>query len=64
MVAAIGGVLIPSLIYVAINAGGRGAHGWGAAMSTDTAFALGAVALLPPGCDARACVPVDAGGCR
>ena len=48
VVAAIGGVLIPSLIYVAINAGGRGAHGWGAAMSTDTAFALGAVALLTP----------------
>jgi Na+/H+ antiporter NhaA/glutaredoxin len=35
-------------IYLAFNAGGPGAHGWGAAMSTDTAFALGALALLTP----------------
>jgi Na+/H+ antiporter NhaA len=46
--AAIGGVTAPILIYVAVNAGGAGAHGWGAAMSTDTAFALGVVALLTP----------------
>ena len=39
---------MPILIYLAFNAGGAGAHGWGAAMSTDTAFALGAVALLTP----------------
>ncbi len=45
---AIGGVALPILIYLAFNAGGPGAHGWGAAMSTDTAFALGAVALLTP----------------
>ena len=31
-------------IYLAFNAGGGGAHGWGAAMSTDTAFALGVLA--------------------
>ncbi|MEA2154923.1 MAG: hypothetical protein QOE11_1063, partial [Solirubrobacteraceae bacterium] len=46
--AAIGGMLVPIAIYMAINAGGPGAHGWGAAMSTDTAFALGALALLTP----------------
>jgi len=46
--AAIGGILVPVAIYLAINAGGPGAHGWGAAMSTDTAFALGALALLTP----------------
>jgi Na+/H+ antiporter NhaA len=46
--AAIGGVVVPIAIYLAFNAGGAGAHGWGAAMSTDTAFALGAVALLTP----------------
>ncbi len=46
--AAIGGVLVPVAIYMAFNAGGAGAHGWGAAMSTDTAFALGALALLTP----------------
>jgi Na+/H+ antiporter NhaA len=41
----IGGMLVPIAIYLAINAGRPSAHGWGAAMSTDTAFALGALAL-------------------
>jgi Na+/H+ antiporter NhaA len=45
---ALGGMVIPVLIYLAFNAGGPGAHGWGAAISTDTAFALGALALLTP----------------
>jgi Na+/H+ antiporter NhaA len=45
--AAIGGITVPILIYLAFNAG-RSGHGWGAAMSTDTAFALGAVALVTP----------------
>ena len=45
---ALGGMAIPVLIYMAFNAGGPGAHGWGAAISTDTAFALGALALLTP----------------
>lgn len=48
VVGAIGGVAVPILIYFLFNGGGPGAHGWGAAMSTDTAFALGAVALLTP----------------
>ena len=47
-VAALGGMLVPSAIYLALNAGGPGAHGWGAAISTDTAFALGGLALLTP----------------
>src|SRR5436305_14856101 len=38
--AALGGMAVPVLIYLAINHGGMGAHGWGAAMSTATAFAL------------------------
>ncbi len=46
--AAIGGMVVPVAIFMAFNAGGPGAHGWGAAMSTDTAFALGALALLTP----------------
>jgi Na+/H+ antiporter NhaA len=46
--AAIGGMTVPILIYLAFNAGGAGAKGWGTAMSTDTAFALGALALLTP----------------
>jgi Na+/H+ antiporter NhaA len=48
VIAAIGGMVVPVAIYEAFNAGGAGAHGWGAAMSTDTAFALGALALLTP----------------
>ena len=46
--AAIGGVTVPILIYLAFNAGRAGGHGWGAAMSSDTAFALAAVALVTP----------------
>jgi Na+/H+ antiporter NhaA len=48
VMAALGGMTVPVAIYLAFNAGGPGAHGWGAAMSTDTAFALGAVAMLTP----------------
>jgi len=48
VLAAIGGMSVPVVIYLIFNAGGSGAHGWGAAMSTDTAFALGAVAVLTP----------------
>ena len=49
VVAAAGGMALPILIYLAFNAGGAGADGWGAAMSTDTAFALGVLSLLAPG---------------
>jgi Na+/H+ antiporter NhaA len=48
VLAAVGGILVPVLIYLALNAGRAGGHGWGAAMSTDTAFALGAAALVTP----------------
>jgi Na+/H+ antiporter NhaA len=48
-VAAVGGMALPVLIYLVANAGGPGADGWGAAMSTDTAFALGVLALVAPG---------------
>jgi Na+/H+ antiporter NhaA len=48
VLAAAGGMAAPIAIYLAFNAGGAGARGWGAAMSTDTAFALGALALLTP----------------
>jgi Na+/H+ antiporter NhaA len=45
LLAGLGGMLVPIAIYLAINAGRPTAHGWGTAMSTDTAFALGALAL-------------------
>jgi Na+/H+ antiporter NhaA len=47
--AALGGMAVSALIFLAFNAGGPGAHGWGVAMSTDTAFALGLLALVAPG---------------
>jgi Na+/H+ antiporter NhaA len=43
-----GGALAAIAIYLAFNAGKPSAHGWGAAMSTDTAFALGLLALVGP----------------
>jgi Na+/H+ antiporter NhaA len=45
-VAGIGGMVIPVLIYLAINRSGAAEGGWGAAMSTDTAFALGMLAMV------------------
>lgn len=46
VMAAIGGMVLPALIYLAFNAGGANAHGWGVVMPTDTAFALGMLALF------------------
>jgi Na+/H+ antiporter NhaA len=47
--AGVGGMVIPVGIFLALNAGRSSAHGWGAAMSTDTAFALGVLALVGSG---------------
>ncbi len=44
--AGLGGMAAPVAIFLAINAGHASAHGWGAAMSTDTAFVLGMLALV------------------
>jgi Na+/H+ antiporter NhaA len=49
VVAALGGMAGAAGVYLAINAGGHGAVGWGAALSTDTALALGALALVTRG---------------
>jgi Na+/H+ antiporter NhaA len=48
VLAALGGMALPVAIYLLVNGGGDAAHGWGVAMSTDTAFALGMLALVGP----------------
>ena len=47
--AGLGGMVVPIGIYLVFNAGRPSEHGWGMAMSTDTAFALGALALVGRG---------------
>jgi Na+/H+ antiporter NhaA len=49
VLASLGGMVTAAAIYLAINAGGPGASGWGAAVSTDTALALGVLSLLTRG---------------
>jgi Na+/H+ antiporter NhaA len=48
LLASIGGMAAAVAIYLAFNAGRSSAHGWGIAMSTDTAFVLGLLALVGP----------------
>jgi Na+/H+ antiporter NhaA len=48
VLAGLGGMAVPVGIFLAVNAGQPSTHGWGVAMSTDTAFALGMLALVGP----------------
>jgi Na+/H+ antiporter NhaA len=46
LAAGLGGIVVPVAIFLAVNSGRSSAHGWGVAMSTDTALALGMLALV------------------
>ncbi len=46
ILAAVGGMIVPALIYASMNSGGPGADGWGIPMATDIAIVMGVVALL------------------
>ena len=53
VLAAVAGLVLPALIFVAINIGGPAQHAWGTVISTDTAFLLGALAIIGPKHPAR-----------
>ncbi len=49
---AIGGMVVPALVYALASGGGQAADGWAIPMATDIAFALGVLALVAPGAPA------------
>ncbi|GAA1504643.1 Na+/H+ antiporter NhaA [Nocardioides humi] len=48
VIAGIGGMVVPALLYLALNPSGDSAAGWGVVIGTDTAFLLGTLALVGP----------------
>lgn len=48
LVAGLAGMVLPALVYLALNPSGEAARGWGMVIGTDTAFMLGALAVVGP----------------
>ena len=48
LVAGVGGMVVPAVLYLALNPSGEAARGWGVVIGTDTAFLLGMLALVGP----------------
>lgn len=53
VLAALAGLVVPALIFLAINSTGENASAWGVVISTDTAFLIGALAIINPKFPAR-----------
>ena len=53
VVAAIAGLIVPAVIFLVLNPGGEDARAWGVVISTDTAFLIGALAIIGPKFPAR-----------
>ncbi|GAA6525893.1 Na+/H+ antiporter NhaA [Intrasporangium sp. DVR] len=48
LLAGLGGMVVPALLYLLVNSSGEAANGWGIVIGTDTAFLLGTLALVGP----------------
>lgn len=46
IIGAVGGMVMPAVVFLALNAGGPGSHGWGIPVATDIAIVMGMIALL------------------
>ena len=53
VLAALAGLVVPALIFLLLNPSGDDARAWGVVISTDTAFLVGALAIIGPQCPAR-----------
>lgn len=51
--AGVAGMLVPAALYLLIAPGGAATHGWAVVIGTDTAFLLGALALVGPACSSQ-----------
>ncbi|ADU46610.1 Na+/H+ antiporter NhaA [Intrasporangium calvum] len=48
LLAGLGGMVVPAVLYLLVNSSGEAANGWGVVIGTDTAFLLGTLALVGP----------------